>query len=209
MNIRRQIRNLGITLAVVVALVPFIRLAVPVVVYKALAQTVERNTTTTPAYRTTDLGVWTGQIPTQRRVSILDSLADPTAAGIYNPRTAEIELLRGDPRAVEAERHEYGHALLFDSLVRDCSGNVGSALRIDESVVASFSRISDVSTLPKNLQTVAHEYQSQPTTVYDKDGYFTSTLDEFIAESFSRYCAALIVPPTTSKWLRGVEVGRF
>jgi len=208
MTVRRQIRNLGITLVVVAALIPIIHAAVPVVVYAALAQTIQRNTTTTPAYRTTNLGAWKGGIPTQRRVFLLSSLADPTAAGIYNPRTSEIELLRGDPRAIEAERHEYGHALLFDALVRYCSGNVGSALRIDESVVASFSRISDVSTLPKNLQTVAREYQSQPTTAYDKDGYFTSTLDEFIAESFSRYCAALIIPPTTSKWLGAVEVGQ-
>jgi len=213
MTIGRQIQNLSITLAVMIALLPVIAYATPIAVYHYLAQTVERNTNDIPAYQTADLGCWKGSIPTLRRVSVLGDIPEVVSTpalrtvGNYTTRTAEIVLLRGDTLTPTVLRHEYGHALLFDVLVRECGGDIADALRLDESVVASFSRTSDITTLPTDLRAIAREYQSQPTTIYG-NRHFTTTFGEYVAQSFSRYCAALIVPVTTAAWLRGVEVGQ-
>lgn len=194
MTSKQRIINYGIVL-VLIAIVAAIRAIYPTVMYHQWAATVESNTLSQPAYKTnTNLGTWKGDLPRGRKVSVVDHIENAAASakwgeesiGGYYIKTGKIELLRGETLRPRIIAHEFGHAFVYDLLVKTYDGDGAKALQTF-GVITTFTHTGDVNTLPECLRTVAAEYKEVPTSLYDGDGYLSSNLSEYLAESFAHF----------------------
>lgn len=94
-----------------------------------------------------------------------------------------------------AIRHEYGHALLYDWLAAE----VGE----DDAVTLygwSSTPRPPAWVFPAAIRPVVDEYREIPHGVYGLD-YYTSTMSEYLAESYARVLAGEHVPPATKRFL--------
>ena len=72
-----------------------------------------------------------------------------------------------------------------------------------------------MNTLPECLRVVATEYKRIPTNIYGDDGFLTSTLSEYLAESFAHYVepseqtAMKRLMPNTAAFFANAESVKF
>ena len=97
-------------------------------------------------------------------------------------------------------RHEYGHAFLFDLM----TAKVGFKTRRGVTFLTEMARSSPSLDLawPAGLRPVIREYRHVSRAIYS-DPYYTSSFDEYLAESYARYGGGQSVPPATRKFLAG------
>ncbi|HSK47231.1 MAG TPA: hypothetical protein VLA05_04400 [Coriobacteriia bacterium] len=127
--------------------------------------------------------------------------------GLYDPLSEEIHITGVlvriqasfakpwiQPLFRQTLRHEYGHAFLYD-WTKD-HGWIGTAL-------GEFGRTQgsiDPSEFPSALRGVVIEYQRVDSEVYGSS-YFTSSFNEYVAESYARYLDGEDVPPHVRRLL--------
>jgi len=97
-----------------------------------------------------------------------------------------------------ALRHEYGHAFLYDFLAAKVGyrSNAGMAVY---NATATDSPSRSLS-WPAGLRAVVAEYLTLSKTVYSNP-YYTSSLSEYVAESYARYAMGDSIPPATKAFL--------
>ena len=128
----------------------------------------------------------------------------PSVQGMYDPINRRIMitgtisrlqstlpsgLLQGTFR--RTLRHEYGHAFIRDWLAQEgLDGPPFPELR------APASRVNPQD-FPERLRPVVREYKRAVEDNVYGSAYFTSSLDEYLAESYARYLEGMEVPPRT------------
>jgi hypothetical protein len=136
--------------------------------------------------------------------------------GNFDPATGRITILSEDarfeaglpsplqPHFRHVLRHEYGHALLFDWL-QATVGPERSRAFFEATGVGGVPRQD---AYPVALQPVIREFQAlRRGTVYG-DTYFTTTFDEYVAESYARYLDGDKVPPAARGFLQALSMTR-
>lgn len=108
-------------------------------------------------------------------------------------------------------RHEYGHALLSDLLVRDRGGDYYRSRKAN--ALQELTQGDNPSELPELLLPIFEDYRSAPRSIYDRGmestrtipGYFTREFGEFFAESFARYLEGEPIPAATRAVFERIE----
>lgn len=100
-------------------------------------------------------------------------------------------------------RHEYGHAFVEDVLKAADAPKVGSGdemyLAYTESTMPR-ECADEISCMPPELQPVLEEWRTSQADIY-RLPYFTSTFNEYLAESYARYLGGYHVPDATRRYL--------
>lgn len=190
--------------------------------YSRLHETREnygKTVTSIPATVSVDLGSWSGELPKKRRTEVVSEIragsewAGSAATDYEGEQTGGYRWAAGDIAVTDLQdtdtlAHEYGHALTVDVVARDeTNGDYGRAVEICTKNVAEFTQDSKLSAAPDCLREVAEEYQSISRTIFDRQGYYTSNLSEYLAMSFAYYSLGHQdqVQPVTRAWLEKVE----
>lgn len=133
-----------------------------------------------------------------------------TVEGEYDPNTGTIRIV-GDLSRLQAGlpgplqptfrhtlRHEYGHAFLEDY----CRAKGMDPMSPSFLACAQPGSHLDPKDFPRKLRPVLAAYRSASSDIYGMD-YFTSTFEEFFAESYARYVAGDSIPGGVRSFFAG------